>query len=892
MKKTQYVSLLLILAVLVGMLCVNVSAVSGSDYCYHYTPQMTENTFRYLNEIYIEKYPQAALRFEEGTQQDRQDLQHLANIITQGCATDSEKASAIASWIKRNIEYSEGSTNFYAADVFYAREGNCASYAQLMQALLRLLDIPAVWGDGFAMDTQAVTVEQMQNLSEGHAWCFAYVDGRWALYDPLWEGGTAVTDRDYIARNYFLDTVDQIVPAYDLQNLPPFRDDALAYVYADGRFWVMEDRVVSTRKGFGGGAVTVNMTGAYYFTRCGYVANDPAGSDGYEYISDPARKEQMQVGELYRDGWVRYGTLGLSYKYENGVAANGVVKELDGVTYFQQFDTAHRLLTDEYYIEDSWLHVQPGYEGKIFEPSWYSQYKDDEEYEIIWSSEDPDIATVDQNGNITSTGKEGGAVIWITLRWKAGAGYQARISLEVIFKETDRVADFSDHHVHEHSYTEQIVPPTCLNDGYTLKTCTCGETYSYDAVPALGHTFGKWQTVREATQQQPGLQERFCSRCGERQEQEISYTPPEHVCDYQLEQVIEPTCEYAGYTVYVCSCGNVKYEDEVPAFGAHQFGPWEVAEMPTADKDGVEIRECTLCGQLEMRYIPAGTDVPEGGGCEHNWVYKQTVNPTCEEAGFEIYSCPMCGKEKYEDIDALGHDFGEWEVVCEPQEDQNGYRIRTCSVCGAVEEEEIPAPGGNTGALSPEEETVHGDNDISLWIPDGEKVDEITLESVTVDGEAADDAQQALTEQLGELERFWLLDISMQVDGQIVQPDRTVVVFIPIRSGWNTDRLRVYHITEDMDVVDMQASVSEDGTHIIFETDHFSYYAVVQMAGENEDVDPPVNEPENNDETQPSGKEPQNNGGDNEMVLIVVAVVAAALGAGAAIVIPKIKRKK
>ena len=41
---------------------------------------------------------------------------------------------------------------------------------------------------------------------------------------------------------------------------------------------------------------------------------------------------------------------------------------------------------------------------------------------------------------------------------------------------------------HTHEYEEEVVPPTCTEDGYTLHSCACGDTYTTDPVPAAGHT--------------------------------------------------------------------------------------------------------------------------------------------------------------------------------------------------------------------------------------------------------------------------------------------------------------------------------------------------------------------------------------------------------------------
>ena len=328
MKRIRILLLLLVVVLVCFCLPGKAQAVSGSEKCYVYTPQMTENTFRYLQEMYIERYPEMGLRWTTGTESDRQALIRLADVITEGCTTDGQKASAIAGWILRNIEYVEETPLFYAADVFGYRKGNCASYAQLMLTLLRLEGIPATWGDGFRMDTQQVTVSEMQALEVGHAWCFAYIDGQWTLYDPLFEGEKGITDRDYIAKHYFLDTVDQIVPAYDSTSMPPLRTPSGAVVYVDGRFMHYSNGQPETEAG--NLYIDINRSGMYYFTKTLYYYEDPRGVQPYTYLENPERAKDMIPGQIYTGGWIGGGNIPVQLTWENGVQANGIVVNYQG----------------------------------------------------------------------------------------------------------------------------------------------------------------------------------------------------------------------------------------------------------------------------------------------------------------------------------------------------------------------------------------------------------------------------------------------------------------------------------------------------------------------------------------------------------------------------------
>ena len=66
---------------------------------------------------------------------------------------------------------------------------------------------------------------------------------------------------------------------------------------------------------------------------------------------------------------------------------------------------------------------------------------------------------------------------------------------------------------HEHSYTAQVTPPTCTEQGYTTYTCECGDSYVDDYEDAVGHNFGEWYVTKEATEETEGQERRDCGNC-------------------------------------------------------------------------------------------------------------------------------------------------------------------------------------------------------------------------------------------------------------------------------------------------------------------------------------------------------------------------------------------
>lgn len=77
----------------------------------------------------------------------------------------------------------------------------------------------------------------------------------------------------------------------------------------------------------------------------------------------------------------------------------------------------------------------------------------------------------------------------------------------------------------EHVWNEgaETLSPTCTVAGIRTFTCTlCSDTYT-EEIPATGHHFGEWETVRVATANQKGQETRTCEKCGCTEDREIDY---------------------------------------------------------------------------------------------------------------------------------------------------------------------------------------------------------------------------------------------------------------------------------------------------------------------------------------------------------------------------------
>ncbi len=106
-------------------------------------------------------------------------------------------------------------------------------------------------------------------------------------------------------------------------------------------------------------------------------------------------------------------------------------------------------------------------------------------------------------------------------------------------------------------------------------------------------------------------------------------------------------------------------------------------------------------------------------------------------------------------------------------------------------------------------------------VPDGTTLE---VEAIT-----SGDVFDAISEKLGDA-KFSLFDISLMSNNTAIQPTNgTVKIGIPIPSGYNTSNLVVYRFADDGSQ-EQEYAVTVDGNYAVFETDHFSNYALAEKS--------------------------------------------------------------
>lgn len=119
-----------------------------------------------------------------------------------------------------------------------------------------------------------------------------------------------------------------------------------------------------------------------------------------------------------------------------------------------------------------------------------------------------------------------------------------------------------------HRYGDGVVTaPTCTAAGYTTHTCiACGNSYTDNEVPALGHTHSNsvQENRLEATCGKAGSYDEviYCSVCGEEQSREKKTISATGNHSYDSGKITkDPTADAAGEMTYTCeTCGGISTE--------------------------------------------------------------------------------------------------------------------------------------------------------------------------------------------------------------------------------------------------------------------------------------------------------------------------------------------
>lgn len=149
---------------------------------------------------------------------------------------------------------------------------------------------------------------------------------------------------------------------------------------------------------------------------------------------------------------------------------------------------------------------------------------------------------------------------------------------------------------HKHDFIPIVTKPTCMTEGFTTYTCSCGECYTKDYVSAVGHKT-QLQNAKAAGCLTGGYTgDEVCTVCGKVFKQGSVIFALGH--DPQPARVKAPTCTESGYTgdLICMRCGDMTQIGKTVAAAEHKFF------------GGV----CSVCDAKGAEAVPEFDDVKPG----------------------------------------------------------------------------------------------------------------------------------------------------------------------------------------------------------------------------------------------------------------------------------------
>lgn len=149
----------------------------------------------------------------------------------------------------------------------------------------------------------------------------------------------------------------------------------------------------------------------------------------------------------------------------------------------------------------------------------------------------------------------------------------------------------------------------------------------------------------------------------------------------------------------------------------------KITKEPTCNSFG-EITYTCECGDSYTKNIAKK---------EHSYTERKVKEESCTESGLIIYTCKYCNDNYSKPISALGHKFGEYEIIKWPTAESDGIAERICARCGLKEQHRavLKDPAGTSSNSSDSEAS-------DVETSDSEASDSVMSDSETIDGETSD----------------------------------------------------------------------------------------------------------------------------------------------------------
>ena len=482
----------MITVMLIGFAQSGFAAGEKTVYFAKYSVPALEATYKYLDEIYLKKYPKMGYAMYYGSPSDIACIKNQAKIITKNCKTDREKAAAICKWVDNNIKYSSTSVDQFPIDVYKSRKTDCLGFAHLINDMMRSVGIPAVPVTGYIGDMKSVYCDEfLKKDPAGHAWTFAHIDGKWLLYDTLFDNiGSYDTvlngdKKEKINTWYFVTEIEGVMPYYKNIN---YKYAQSASIYKNGKFYVFDENGIDNGN-LCGGQVLQDMSYEY-------GSHSKVKKGGYVYSDNSNRESKMEYGECFRDGWIDCYDSVFSYVLPNGIDLQKKVIHKDaGKYYLGSFELTNDI--DEYFLKNGYITVCNGESIPLtfINKGLYSKYSYKIRYSIGHDYTDG-VATINSKGKLFVK-KDGYVRIYLEALFDDGSVVNTKEFFDVYATKSANSACCK---LNQHVYkTISSQSATLTTAGKTVKQCiSCGKKKTVDVARIKSVTVAKNSCVYDS----------------------------------------------------------------------------------------------------------------------------------------------------------------------------------------------------------------------------------------------------------------------------------------------------------------------------------------------------------------------------------------------------------
>ena len=180
---------------------------------------------------------------------------------------------------------------------------------------------------------------------------------------------------------------------------------------------------------------------------------------------------------------------------------------------------------------------------------------------------------------------------------------------------------------------------------------------------------------------------------------DISYANKHNNCEHNwvhgsvtnlTENLKDSTCDLPYWVSLVCTkCNAYKWEYYKDPKGHTPGKVIRVDREANCYTEGLQVRECTICGKGYWETIPMtqhhwvdGKCTICGDECTHTYGEKTIITPaTCTTMGSYTKTCTTCGYVYKGQIPKTQHNY-EWKVTTPATCNSTGVETKTCTNCG------------------------------------------------------------------------------------------------------------------------------------------------------------------------------------------------------------------